>query len=75
MNTLGWVEEGYSGQILAHILRGALIHLIFEDTLLDPVVKALISKVDAELVKQVGVDGRLGMFWEPGRSNRLMKLV
>jgi len=59
-DTLGRVEEGYSGQILAHTLRGVPIHLIFEDTLLDPVVKALISKVDAELVKQVGADSGLG---------------
>ena len=59
-NTLRWVKEGYSGQILAHTLRGVLIHLIFEDMLLGPVVKALISKVDTELVERVGADGRLG---------------
>jgi len=59
-DTLRQVEEGYSQQILAHTLHGVLIHPIFEVTLLDPVVKALISKVDVELVKQVGADSRLG---------------
>ena len=59
-DTLRQVKEGYSRQILAHTLRGVLVHLIFEDTLLDPVVKALISKVDVELVEQVGADGGLG---------------
>jgi len=59
-DTLGQVEEGYSWQILAHTLCGVLVHPIFEDTLLDPVVKALISKVDVELVKQVGADSGLG---------------
>ena len=59
-DTLGRVEEGHSGEILAHTLRGVLVHPVLEDALLDPVVKALISKVYAELVERVGANGGLG---------------